>query len=76
MFFSSGSIKEATVIGTPTNQQDIALQTLGNRGSLISTTSSLGKPSALAAFAGVLTEMNSKETFNQKVRVSKHKKCL
>ncbi|XP_052105318.1 pecanex-like protein 1 isoform X2 [Mytilus californianus] len=66
---SAGSNTRATTIGTPTNQQDIALQTLGNRGSLISTTSSLGKPSALAAFAGVLTEINSKETFNQKVRI-------
>ena len=57
-------------MGTPGNQQDIALQTLGNRGSLISTTSSLGKPSALAAFAGLIAENNpQKETFNQKVRV-------
>ncbi|KAJ8308590.1 hypothetical protein KUTeg_013464 [Tegillarca granosa] len=32
---------------TPTNTQDIALQTLGNRGSLVSTASSAGKPSAL-----------------------------
>jgi hypothetical protein len=66
--FFTGSNTRPT--GTPGNQQDIALQTLGNRGSLISTTSSLGKPSALAAFAGLIAENNSqKETFNQKVRV-------
>ncbi|XP_033735638.1 pecanex-like protein 1 [Pecten maximus] len=55
---------------TPTNQE-LALQTLGNRGSLVSTTSSASKPSALVTLAGFLTESTgSKDTLPQKVRIT------
>ncbi|KAL5008557.1 hypothetical protein ScPMuIL_014138 [Solemya velum] len=58
--------------GTPGSQHaDIALQPLGNRGSLVSTTSSASKPSALAQLtAGFMTDTSSvKETVNLKVRI-------
>ncbi|XP_056022403.1 pecanex-like protein 1 isoform X2 [Ostrea edulis] len=59
-----------SVLSTPTNQQDIGLQTLGNRGSLVSTASSASKPNALVTLAGFITETTSnKETLTHKVRI-------
>ncbi|OWF38383.1 pecanex-like protein 1 [Mizuhopecten yessoensis] len=55
---------------TPTNQE-LALQTFGNRGSLISTTSSASKPSALVTLAGFISETTgSKDPLPQKVRIT------
>lgn len=55
---------------TPTNQE-LALQTLGNRGSLVSTTSSASKPSALVTLAGFIAESTgSKDALPQKVRIT------
>ena len=57
---------------SPASQQDIPLGPLspGNRGSLISTTSSASKPSALVTLAGFISETTTpKEALPQKVRV-------
>ncbi|XP_061167093.1 pecanex-like protein 1 [Saccostrea echinata] len=59
-----------SVLSTPTNQQEIGLQTLGNRGSLVSTASSASKPNALVTLAGFITETTTnKETLTHKVRI-------
>lgn len=59
-----------SVLSTPTNQQDIGLQTLGNRGSLVSTASSASKPNALVTLAGFISETTSnKENVTQKVKI-------
>lgn len=63
-----------SVLSTPTNQQDIGLQTLGNRGSLVSTASSASKPNALVTLAGFISETTSnKENVTQKVKVCNYK---
>ncbi|XP_048259849.1 pecanex-like protein 1 isoform X1 [Haliotis rufescens] len=56
---------------TPTNQpQDIPLQSLGNRGSLISTASTASKPSALASLANLIGDSAAnKDPLPHRVRV-------
>ncbi|ESO87723.1 hypothetical protein LOTGIDRAFT_127487 [Lottia gigantea] len=58
-------------VSTPTNQgQEIPLQNLGNRGSLISTASSASKPSALASLANLIVDPSSyKDITPYRVRI-------
>ncbi|XP_050407422.2 pecanex-like protein 1 [Patella vulgata] len=58
-------------VSTPTNAgQEISLQNLGNRGSLISTASSASKPNALASLANLITDPTaSKEPTPYRVRL-------
>ncbi|XP_064603904.1 pecanex-like protein 1 isoform X2 [Liolophura sinensis] len=49
-----GGSTQTSACATPHHQQDIPLQTFGNRGSVISTASSASKPSTLATITGFM----------------------